>query len=1183
MFQKRDSKILRHDDFVEEGALSDFIHKEIDDLVKALPVASKEIQKWAKEVTGYFKSIKIGDLEKFDLTGFKALNEQIRKTNQLSALHQKITVAEAKASDLLNKKQQSEAKTGAAIQKQKQEEAKTGVTIQKQKQEAIKSSTALQKQKQAEIQADIALSKLNQEKFREEKAKIDLDAKKQKQQEKNIQLTDKEIAQRQLDKEAARDKILLLKAEVVEMSKTAGTLERVMAANTRLRIERKGLNTDTAEGKKRLQEINLELDRNNKYIIENSDKLKQQRMNVGNYTQSIREAFDGTGMLGDAINKYLGIIENLSEKIEGVVGWIVKEKVAKEADTIATKANTVAEEKNAAATAVSTATHKANTAGLKAETAATETATVATNTLSNSIKKLSKNPYVLAAIALAALTKVVFDNVTATQEQKDAWEASEEGLKAWSKAILVAGVDANKLRKAVRDLTLDRFKLEDKEIASIVNQQRLRTEAAKAREEAQEENKTVRERILLLTEYIDKIRSAYADELEEARINSDLKQKEVVKFGKLATREQRKAAEEAKAKVLEIEESLSNEIRKTLKQRAGLIEQYNEDVLKMAQEAQRLQIESIDTAAAFRAQQLKKELNKNLKLLKLDTDQAVENRRREQEKLGAVDANGIDHTKEFESELTAIRNAGAAKRRDLVRNFNQEIIDLNEEFFQKTVETEEKFRAEIKKLDDAFNNLRHGNKQKEEDNIRQANEFAIEQGQEKIDELRKQRDQDIADGKQKYKLTLDDLQQYFDEVDKLQTQHYADQKKRLEDNAQFERDRVKQEQADALADLDKKYQKLKEEEDKAILDKNEDSDKAKDEIAAHDKDREQNKAAEAERINRNSAEELNAIDLELKGDLDKNDQEDLKRRKQAEKDKTDVARDGLENRKILAEEERRLFNQVTDGIQKGLQKRSEIQQQADQRDIDFHQRMVEVQAKLAAEGKDNVLAEELAAAARAEEKKLQDAKDAQRTQENIALAKVFNEVLTSELEKDQNFGKAFLKALAAMGATDAVFDKLFSGGFYEGAESLGNEPGKAIPFKKAGSKDDILVHAKEGERMIGYEDSQKLAKTGITNKELVEAGLNYMKDDFHRIYVPQFETANVSSTRQKSDTQIPVMTMAISDKLDTLIDVVESKPVGNTSLDGLGEWTETIERNGIAAIIHHKRQSRRPSMRVHGG
>lgn len=89
-----------------------------------------------------------------------------------------------------------------------------------------------------------------------------------------------------------RDKNELTKAAAVLNDKNAGTLERLSADNKKLAIERKNLNLETVAGQMRLKEINAQLDINNDKIRENSDSLKQQKINIGNYasgTASLRE------------------------------------------------------------------------------------------------------------------------------------------------------------------------------------------------------------------------------------------------------------------------------------------------------------------------------------------------------------------------------------------------------------------------------------------------------------------------------------------------------------------------------------------------------------------------------------------------------------------------------------------------------------------------------------------------------------------------------------------------------------------------------------------------------------------------------------------------------------------------------------------------------------------------------
>jgi hypothetical protein len=123
--------------------------------------------------------------------------------------------------------------------------------------------------------------------------------------------------------------------EIIQ-NKNAGTLTKLAAQNRILRRERERLNLDTEKGRKKLQEINKELDKNNKFISKNSDKLKQQKLNVGNYTDSIKEAAGASGLFGGVLGKL--------NQIQGVLNALTKK------NTVQEEVNTVAKEANAAAT-----------------------------------------------------------------------------------------------------------------------------------------------------------------------------------------------------------------------------------------------------------------------------------------------------------------------------------------------------------------------------------------------------------------------------------------------------------------------------------------------------------------------------------------------------------------------------------------------------------------------------------------------------------------------------------------------------------------------------------------------------------------------------------------------------------------------------------------------------------------
>ena len=66
-----------------------------------------------------------------------------------------------------------------------------------------------------------------------------------------------------------------------------GTLERARSANAELRQEKEKLNLTTEDGKRRLQEINNEMDANNQLIKDSGNEAQKQAANIGNYPKQI--------------------------------------------------------------------------------------------------------------------------------------------------------------------------------------------------------------------------------------------------------------------------------------------------------------------------------------------------------------------------------------------------------------------------------------------------------------------------------------------------------------------------------------------------------------------------------------------------------------------------------------------------------------------------------------------------------------------------------------------------------------------------------------------------------------------------------------------------------------------------------------------------------------------------------
>lgn len=446
----------------------------------------------------------------------------------------------------------------------------------------------------------------------------------------------------------------------------------------------------------------------------------------------------------------------------------------------------------------------------------------------------------------------------------------------------------------------------------------------------------------------------------------------------------------------------------------------------------------------------------------------------------------------------------------------------------------------------------------------------------------------------------------IDRFEQLRVQHHADANKQIEQlNAEYQVNLQKVGNETEKKDKDKEKKDTDEAARKALEAFKEDQRrKAEATKAAHEIDLAILDEAEARELNNVNLSEQGKHDIRFKyneqrkaldednlkyiAEINKKEIEDetklqeslLKEkvgpgREEFEKNQRDLAKIDEKIREEKLKQEKELQDNITKGIEEGLKTRSELQQQADQRDIDFHKRTIDVQAKLAAAGKANILGEEESKATQAEERKLQDAKKAAKQQENIALIKTFADVLNGELEKEPkgNFLQAFSKAIAAVGASEAVFAKLFSGSAYEGTEDTGS----AGNLDSKGGKAWIL-HPNEG--VVNAEGKKEVPGLVTAINEGGLAGVQAWA--FENIYKPQFKASNVSTAQKEEQSTDAVLAMAITKELRELKQEIANKPTQQIEIDGLREILETVQSGSMTKKIHHKVSTKRPSLRLHG-
>ena len=83
------------------------------------------------------------------------------------------------------------------------------------------------------------------------------------------------------------------------------SIKEARAQNQLLNKLRNETNVTTDEGRQELEKLNAQLDRNNAFIKDNADAYLKQKINVGNYTESIKEAFSELNIFNGGLGGFI--------------------------------------------------------------------------------------------------------------------------------------------------------------------------------------------------------------------------------------------------------------------------------------------------------------------------------------------------------------------------------------------------------------------------------------------------------------------------------------------------------------------------------------------------------------------------------------------------------------------------------------------------------------------------------------------------------------------------------------------------------------------------------------------------------------------------------------------------------------------------------------------------------------
>lgn len=196
---------------------------------------------------------------------------------------------------------------------------------------------------------------------------------------------------------ATTKEIKLLKAKEVVQKNQIDTVENIRERIAALRIIVQNTSITTEEGRKIIADYNKEINELTDVMAANSDKFIQNKINVGNYSESIKDALkdtqifkSGIGILDLAMEKLIDTL--LASKEATEINTTALERNSESVDVLAKvnaflgkifKRNTSVVAENTAIVAVNTDVVQVETEAVVENTAATATNTAATNANTN--------------------------------------------------------------------------------------------------------------------------------------------------------------------------------------------------------------------------------------------------------------------------------------------------------------------------------------------------------------------------------------------------------------------------------------------------------------------------------------------------------------------------------------------------------------------------------------------------------------------------------------------------------------------------------------------------------------------------------------------------------------------------------------------------------------------------------
>lgn len=159
------------------------------------------------------------------------------------------------------------------------------------------------------------------------------------------ELTDEEIKEKIRLQKLNRERRKTLEAEILLENESLKTRNDLIKRTRALRILVDDLDTSTEEGREQLALYNEEINQLNQALSDSDDEFRQQKRNVGNYTDSIKEAIEGNELFANTSGELGLILESVNKLWQLSKKRVEKDTEAKEENEKQSKRTAKAVEK----------------------------------------------------------------------------------------------------------------------------------------------------------------------------------------------------------------------------------------------------------------------------------------------------------------------------------------------------------------------------------------------------------------------------------------------------------------------------------------------------------------------------------------------------------------------------------------------------------------------------------------------------------------------------------------------------------------------------------------------------------------------------------------------------------------------------------------------------------------------